>query len=106
MKVTVKSKDIKFPHMPNITVSQLSKDGTRTSYEVSVKDDTSTSRHIVDLDQVYYHELTGGKATPEALIERSFEFLLAREPKESILPKFNLEQISYYYPEYEEEITK
>lgn len=90
--------------MAKITVSQVAKDGTRTSYEVSVTDDSSMSRHTVDLDQAYYNELTGGRVTPEVLIERSFEFLLAREPKESILPKFNLEQISYYFPEFEESL--
>lgn len=85
-------------------VTQTGRDGTRTSFDVSVIDDASTSRHTVDLDQVYYRELTGGKVTPEAFIQRSFEFLLERESKETILPKFNLEQISYYFPEFEEKL--
>jgi hypothetical protein len=39
-------------------------------------------------------------ATPEALLRASFEFLLAREPKESILRRFELAVIERYFPEY------
>jgi hypothetical protein len=37
-------------------------------------------------------------------VEESFRFLLEREPKESILRRFNLTVISRYFPEYEREI--
>jgi hypothetical protein len=39
-------------------------------------------------------------ATPERLLEASFEFLLEREPKEAILPRFELPIIERYFPEY------
>jgi hypothetical protein len=39
--------------------------------------------------------------TPEELIERSFEFLLEREPNTSILRRFDLPVIQTYFPEYE-----
>jgi len=39
-------------------------------------------------------------------IKKSFEFLLEREPKESILPRFNLRVINQYFPEFKEEIRK
>ncbi len=45
-----------------------------------------------------------GKMTPEQLIIKSFEFLLAREDKESILRTFNLPMIGTFYGEYEKEI--
>jgi hypothetical protein len=41
---------------------------------------------------------------PTDLIQRSFVFLLAREPKESILSSFGLSVIAHYFPEYEREI--
>jgi hypothetical protein len=37
-------------------------------------------------------------------VRRSFEFLLEREPKESILTRLDLSVISRYFPEYEREI--
>jgi len=54
-----------------------------------VEKDTRTE-HEVTLDEEYYQILTDGEMTREELIKRSFEFLLEREPKESILSKFNL----------------
>lgn len=41
---------------------------------------------------------------PSDLVRRSFEFLLAREPKESILRSFELPVIGRYFPEYERSI--
>ncbi len=90
--------------MSKITVSLKGRDGSRSTYTVRVSDGSATT-HEVDLDQSYYQELTNGKETPEKLIERSFEFLLKKESRNAILPKFNLEQISYYFAEYEETIA-
>ena len=39
-------------------------------------------------------------------MRKSFEFLLEREPKESILRQFDLPLIGRYFPEYEREIKK
>jgi len=58
----------------------------------------------VELEKDYWQKLTQGKVAPEELVKKSFEFLLAREPKESILRSFNLKIISNYFPEYEKEI--
>jgi hypothetical protein len=49
----------------------------------------------------YYEKLTGGQLPAEVLVERSFEFLLAREPNTSILRDFDLPVIGQYFPEYE-----
>jgi hypothetical protein len=48
----------------------------------------------------------GGEADAERLIETSFEFLLEREPKESILSRFDLPVIERYFPEYPREIRR
>lgn len=82
-----------------ITVKKLD---DRT-YEVTVQAGTTT-RHIVDLDPDYYQKLTGGRAAPETLVEKSFEFLLEREPNTSILSHFDLPVINRYFPEYETRI--
>ena len=42
--------------------------------------------------------------TVEALVTASFVYLLDREPRESILPRFDLRVISRYFPGYETEI--
>ncbi len=40
----------------------------------------------------------------EDLVERSFEFLLLREPPSSILRSFDLSTIQRYFPDYDREI--
>ncbi|MGH7558528.1 MAG: hypothetical protein ACREMD_12275 [Gemmatimonadota bacterium] len=74
-------------------------------YRVRVRDSDGSSEHRVTAtaDQV---ERFGAGATPETLIEESFRFLLEREPKESILGRFELPVIARYFPDYPEEIRR
>ena len=71
---------------------------------VVVEEGGSKTEHTVTLDQEYYERLTNRAITKEKLIEESFKFLLDREPKESILRRFNLKVINRYFPEYEKTI--
>ena len=77
------------------------------TYEVVVEgsEAASETRHRVKLAPEYYKKLCGGTITHEWLIIQSFKFLLEREPNTSILKEFDLEVISQYFPEYEEEIS-
>jgi hypothetical protein len=45
-----------------------------------------------------------GAHTPERCIEAAFRFLLDREPKESILRRFDVTVICRYFPEFEHEL--
>ncbi len=67
--------------------------------------DVEGARYKVTVPKEYWEKLTGGKVEPEELVRKSFEFLLAREPKESILREFELPVIQKYFPEYETQIT-
>ena len=85
-----------------IEVAKLKED----KFRVRVVEGKSESIHRVTLTADDYSRLSGGKTEPEELIKRSFEFLLAREPKESILPEFDLPIIGRYFPEYERELKR
>jgi len=89
--------------MADISVS-IQESGKGWTGKVTVKEGDSSSSHTVTIDQDYYNRLTGGDYTQEQLLEASFEFLLDREPKESILGQFGLPTISRYFPEYESKI--
>ena len=54
----------------------------------------STTTHTVTISDQIHSKLTGGKISKVTLLEKSFEFLLQREPNTSILAKFKLEVIS------------
>jgi hypothetical protein len=74
-------------------------------FEVIVEEGGSSTRHVVTVDDTYHSRLTGGRMSRQELVKKSFEFLLAREPKESILRKFHLKEISRYFPEYEDQVS-
>ncbi len=76
------------------------------TFKVTVQEGGSSSSHTVGLDDAYHGKLTAGKITKEELIKKSFEFLLRRESKESILSQFDLPVIQRYFPEYESTIMK
>jgi len=75
-------------------------------FVVTIKERGARTEHVVTLDDEYYQYLTDGEMTREELIELSFGFLLEREAKESILPRFNLRIINNYFPEFEKEIKR
>jgi hypothetical protein len=74
------------------------------NFEVTLSDGCSESKHITKLTDVYYNRLAKGKISKEELIKRSFEFLLKKEPGDSILPKFDLREIKKYFPDYEDNV--
>ena len=81
-------------------------EGDPLEFEVVVREGQGASRHHVTMQKALCERLTGGKHTPERCLEAAFRFLLDREPKESILGRFDVTVISRYFPEYEVEIRK
>ncbi len=71
-----------------------------TTFQVTVVAQ-STTTHEVNVRADYAQKLTGGKIPSTQLVEKSFEFLLEREPNTSILRSFDLSVIARYFPEYE-----
>ncbi len=76
------------------------------TFSVKVSEENSYTEHKVSVDNNYYIKLTDGEIPKEVLIEKSFKFLLEREPKESILLKFDLKSISEYFYNYEHKIKE
>jgi hypothetical protein len=76
------------------------------TFHVTVSERSSQTSHRVTMTRNTYQRLTSEACTPDELVRRSFEFLLEREPKESILREFEITVISRYFPDYEQEISK
>ena len=76
------------------------------AFQVRVKEGATESSHRVTLKPEYLNRLTGGKIEAPDLIRRSFEFLLGREAKESILSRFDLQDIQRYFPDFERTIER
>ena len=78
-----------------ITVELLS----ATEFRVTVAEGPSRTTHTVSVSPAELKKYGAG-ATAERLLTASFEFLLDRERKESILARFALSDIEGYFPEY------
>ena len=59
----------------------------------------SITEHVVEVDRPVLDDLAPG-APPEDLVRASFEFLLAREPRESIMRAFELPIIARFFADY------
>ncbi len=75
-------------------------------FDVVVSEAGGESRHHVSMARRTYDRLAAGKVTPERCVEAAFRFLLDREPKESILARFDVTVISRYFPEFERELPR
>jgi len=65
----------------------------------------STTEHEVIVGSAYASSLCHDELKTAVLIEKSFEFLLAKESNTSILRWFDLSVIGRHFPEYETEIS-
>ena len=91
--------------MTEIVVSKSVEDETKYTFEVELRDKSGATSHKVTLDKEHYKSL-GTETSPTEIIRKSFEFLLKREPKESILKEFDIRLISNYFPEFDSESSQ
>ena len=74
-------------------------------FSVRVEDGASATEHDVTVSTEDLERLGAGR-TPEEFVRDCFDFLLEREPKESILRSFDVSVIGRYFPEFEREIVR
>ena len=79
-----------------MTVSTSDNNSWRYNVEIFENDGSgSKSTYEVTLDKDYYMDLTEKRRiVPEEFVKKSFEFLLDRESKDSILRQFDIAQIN------------
>lgn len=81
-----------------------SSDGDPMAFDVTLRDAKGETRRHVTLSRADFIRL-GQDATAEEVIDAAFRFLLDREPKESILTRFDVSVISRYFPEFETRLS-
>jgi hypothetical protein len=85
---------------------RLTGEGDPFTFDVVVSEGKGETRHRVTMSRETCERLSAGKHTPERCLEAAFRFLLDREPKESILRRFDVTEISRYFPEFEREMPR
>lgn len=76
------------------------------SFLVKVRGGRAETSHLVTVPSGFAEALGAPGVAPEELVRASFMFLLDREPPTAVLPRFGLEVISRYFPEYPAELAK
>ncbi len=77
------------------------KEISENTFEVKINDSGETI-HKVTITNEDVLELSENELSKEELLRLSFEFLLTKEPKEHILPRFNIMIIANYFPDYKD----
>ena len=88
------------PYARRLVIEVAERDGV---FHVTID---GTSQHTVRVPDDYLAELDLVDVDRSALVRASVEFLLEREPKESIMRTFDLPVIERYFPEYRGEIVR
>ena len=73
-------------------------------FDVVLREGDETTQHDVTVSERDLERLGAGRS-PEAFVRDCFGFLLRHEPKESILPSFDVSAIGRYFPGFEREIA-
>ena len=73
---------------------------------VTVGDDARATEHEVAVTDDVLARMAPADDDPTRLVRESFHFLLAREPRESILRSFELPVIGRYFPDWEAELRR
>jgi hypothetical protein len=76
------------------------------AFRVRVREGKSETSHRVTVKAADLARLSKSGEAPEAFLVRCFEFLLEREPKESIMSSFDVMVIARYFPEFERTIAR
>ena len=93
--------------MADIEVQRASGEDFVPRFGVTVRDeDGSTSVHEVTVSLADFERLGRNFRALDEFVRACFQFLLEREPKESILPSFDVSMISSYFPEFEDTISR
>ncbi len=88
----------------NIKVSQT-RENSNYNFDVVVEENSTSSRHKVSMRKDFYTNLKTNKK-PKDVVQESFVFLLGKESKEQILPKFDIAVISQYFPDFEKHLSR
>ncbi|MFN2544920.1 MAG: hypothetical protein ABR600_10205 [Actinomycetota bacterium] len=90
--------------MADIGVSKTHENGDSFTFEVTIEAAGSSSRHVVTLSSADYDAQGDRFSEPGEFVRRCMEYLLEREPKESILPNFDVSEIGTYFPDFKRDL--
>lgn len=92
---------VRVPRQPTVLVARQN-DG---AFSVKVRSPRAETSHTVVIPAGFAERVGLPDVPSEELVRASFMFLLDREPASSVLPRFELDMISRFFPEYPAELA-
>jgi hypothetical protein len=92
--------------MAEIEVTRAAETDQAWEFDVTVREANGHRTHRMTLSRADLADLRGEGGDAEGFVRDCFEFLLAREPKESIMSRFDVRDIGRYFPEFRKVISK
>jgi hypothetical protein len=92
--------------MAEIEVTRAAETDQAWEFDVTVREANGQRTHRMTLSRADLADLRGEGGDAEGFVRDCFEFLLAREPKESIMSRFDVRDIGRYFPEFRKVISK
>ena len=92
--------------MADVAVTRKEETDDAFTFDVRIDAAGSSTRHVVTLSRSDYEGQAGRWPAPERFVAHCFEFLLEREPKESILGRFDVRDIERYFPEFGRDVLR
>jgi hypothetical protein len=88
--------------MSDVTISVTPDAAHQLSFDVVIRDARGESRHRVTMQTGEAERWAKLGAEPSRCVEAAIQFLVDREPKESILSAFDMRVIRRYFPEFDD----
>jgi len=88
--------------MSDITISVTPTAAKSLTFDVLVRDARGESRHRVTIEAGEAERWAKLGAEPSDCVKAAMQFLIDREPKESILSAFDTRVIRRYFPEFDD----
>jgi len=85
--------------MADIEITTETEGSNHWTYEVKVYDNGRRHAYDVTLSWPDYDLWSRGRVAPQEVVQKAFEFLLEREPADSIMAKFDCSVIRRYFPD-------
>lgn len=74
------------------------------TFDVTIREGNSETRHGVVLTDTLHKELAGGKVSKEECVRGAMRFLLTQETKEEIFRRFDVASIETFFPDFREKL--
>jgi hypothetical protein len=92
--------------MAEIHIQPTGETDEAISFSVAIEEGGSRSTHQVTLARRDHRELGVEGESPKQFVRRCIEWLLEHEPKESIMSRFDVREISQYFPRFREDMRE